>query len=42
MYSHMSRGEEEDTLTCKLSKKGVFDVCSYYKLLFGPYNEGFP
>ena len=42
MYSHVPRGEGEDTLTWKLSKKGVFDVRSYYKLLFGPCNEVFP
>ena len=38
----MLRGEGDDTLTWKLTKKGVFDVCSYYKLLSGPYNEAFP
>ena len=37
----MPRGEGDDTLTRKLTKKGVFDVRSYYKLLFGPLNEVF-
>ena len=36
------RGEGDDTLTWKLTKKGVFDVHSCYKLLSGPYNEVFP
>ena len=38
----MLRGEGDDTLTWKLTKKGVFDLHSYYKLLFGPLNEVFP
>ena len=42
LYSHMPRGEGDDTLTWKLTKKGVFDVHSCYKLLSGPYNEVFP
>ena len=42
LYSHMPRGEGDDTLTWKLTKKGVFNVRSYYKLLSGPYNEVFP
>ena len=36
------RGEEDDTLTWKLTKTEVFDVLSYYKLLFGPLTEVFP
>ena len=42
LYSHLPRGEGDDTLTWKLTKKGVFDVRSYYKLLSGLYNEVFP
>ena len=38
----MLRGEGDDTLTWRSTKKEVFDVRSYYKLLFGPYNEVFP
>ena len=38
----MLRGEGDDTLTWKLTKNGVFDLHSYYKLLFGPLNEVFP
>ena len=42
LYSHMPRGDGDDTLTWKLTKKGVFDVHSHYKLLFRPYNKVFP
>ena len=38
----MLRGEGDDTLTWKLTKKGVFDLCPYYKLLSGTLNEVFP
>ena len=38
----MLRGEGDDTLTWKLTKKGVFDVRSFYKLLSGSNNEIFP
>ena len=38
----MPRGDGDDTLTWKLTKKGVFDVHSYYKLLSTPYNKVFP
>ena len=38
----MLRGEGHDTLTWKLTKKGVFDVRSFYKLLSGSNNEIFP
>ena len=38
----MLRGEGDDTLTWKLTEKGVFDVRSFYKLLSGSYNEVFP
>ena len=38
----MPRGDGDDTLTWKLTKKGVFDVHSHYKLLFRPYNKVFP
>ena len=37
----MPRGEGDDTLTWKLTKKWVFDVRFYYKLLSGPLNEVF-
>ena len=38
----MPRGEGDDNLTWKLTKTGLFDVRSYYKLLSGPLTEIFP
>lgn len=38
----MPRGEGDDYLTQKLTTTSVFDVCSYYKLLFGPSTDEFP
>ena len=36
LYSNMTRGERDDTLTWKLNRSSVFDVCSYYNLLADP------
>ena len=42
LYSSIPRSEGDDTLTWKFTKTGVFNVCSYYKLLPGPLTEVFP
>ena len=36
LYSSMTRGERDDTLTWKLNRSSVFDVRSYYNLLADP------
>lgn len=42
LNSSMPRGEGDDNLTWKLTKTGLFDVHSYYKLLSSPLTEIFP
>ena len=42
IYSSMPRGEGDDHLVWRLTTSGVFDVRSFYKLLFGPNIDEFP
>ena len=42
IYSSMSRGEGDDQLLWRLTKFGVFDVHSFYKLLSSPNTDTFP
>ena len=42
LYFSLLRGKGDDNLTWKLTATGVFDVHSYYKLLFSPTIDEFP
>ena len=42
LYSKLPRGEGDDHLTWKLTRSGVYDVCSYYNFLSDPPNASFP
>uniref|UniRef100_A0A7N2LSZ3 N-acetyl-D-glucosamine kinase n=1 Tax=Quercus lobata TaxID=97700 RepID=A0A7N2LSZ3_QUELO len=42
IYSSMPRGEGDDQLLWRFTTSGVFDVHSFYKLLFGPHTDAIP